>query len=94
MGVLLLTHAHERLSVSVIAAHDVSTRREHALDLPILAILAIDDLRVLTLRVHVLTLASKVVAASGLGSTRLFKLPTIVTSDSLTTGTEESFHTV
>lgn len=34
---LLLSHAHERLSVIIGPTHDISPGREHALDLAVLA---------------------------------------------------------
>lgn len=90
MGVLLLTHSHERLSVPVVSAHNVPPRREHALNLPVLTV----NHLVLALGVEALALAAEVVAASSLGGHRLIKLATVVASDSLSTSTEETFHTV
>ena len=88
---LLLPHSDERCSVSVIATHNVSSWREHALNLAVLAALHLATLR------HVVNraLALQLLAVRGVGpGTRLLKLSRVVATNSLSSRAKEAFHTV
>ena len=83
---LLLAHVHKLAPCIVASTHDISSWREHALKL---AVLAACDL-ITSLRMHSRSsLVSKVVAGSCLGRTAAS-----IAANTLPSGTEETFHTV
>ncbi len=83
---LLLTHIHERAPIVVVATHDVSSGREHPLDL---SILTIHNL-VVSLGVNTWSsLHSKIMTGC-----RLLGATCSIASDALAPCAEEAFHTV
>ena len=83
---LLLTHIHERAPIVVVATHDVSPGREHALDL---SILAIDNLIVSLGMDTWSSLYPKIMTGCCLLGTTCS-----IASDALAPCAEEAFHTV